>query len=80
MCCFKVDYDEVWENFGPVVADSWCADGFREVQILDSTASMDPCLVTSAVIIPVAERTWGVHHDIDELSSFFVSYFLRLVV
>ena len=56
--CFKVHYDEVWENVGPVIADRWYADGFGEVQFLDGPAP-DPFLVTAAIVIPVEEKTWS---------------------
>lgn len=56
--CFKVHYDEVWENVGPRFADRWYADGFGQVQF-DDVPELDPFLVTAAVVIPVEEQTWG---------------------
>ena len=57
--CFKVHYDEVWENVGPIVSDRWFADGFGEVKFLDLALAPDPYLVTAGVVIPVEEKTWG---------------------
>ena len=57
--CFKVHYDQTWENVGPLVTDRWFADGFGEVQFLDPAFSPDPYLVTAGVVIPVEEKTWG---------------------
>jgi len=57
--CFKVHYDESWENVGPLVTDRWFADGFGEMQFLDLALSPDPYLVTAGIVIPVEEKTWG---------------------
>ena len=57
--CYKVHYDEFWENAGPIASDRWFADGFGEVQVLDLAVAPDPYLVTAGVVIPVEEKTWG---------------------
>jgi hypothetical protein len=57
--CYKVHYDELWENLGPQVADRWYADGFGEVKYFSPGFSPDPFIVTAGVVIPVEEKTWG---------------------
>jgi len=57
--CYKVHYDEIWENLGPQVTDSWYADGFGLVKFFSPNVSPDPYIVTAGVIIPVEEKTWG---------------------
>jgi hypothetical protein len=57
--CFKVHFDELWENAGPIVSDRWFADGFGEVQFHDLAFAPDPYLVTAGIVIPVEEKTWG---------------------
>ncbi len=57
--CYKVHYDEFWENLGPQVADRWYADGFGLVKFFSPNVSPDPYIVTAGVVIPVEEKTWG---------------------
>ncbi len=57
--CYKVHFDEFWENAGPQVSDRWYADGFGLVKIFSPGAFPDPFIVTAGVVIPVEGKTWG---------------------
>jgi hypothetical protein len=63
--CYKVHFEEVWENFGSLVSDRWFADGFGEVKLLDQGMAPDPFIVTAGNVVQTERNTW------DELKALY---------